>query len=190
MTTMMPQGKTHTGNVTAASEDTRWKRENFDKPVDELARTTKITAATTVKILKTRWQWILDADPDRKMASANCKSPRNEKVCADNGLPFCLPLPPTGTDVHPLLLLPLLLCPFQPRLMFLTLPLIKKLIPIFLNACQRFYFYSLKNHGLGRGGPSLFWQMKALGFHMCSRSTGPWAHVRSRPHFPQQQAGH
>ena len=46
------------------------------------------------------------------MASANCKSPRNEKVCADNGLPFCLPLPPTGTDVHPLLLLPLLLCPF------------------------------------------------------------------------------
>jgi len=30
------------------------KRENFDKPVNELARTTKITAATTVKILKTQ----------------------------------------------------------------------------------------------------------------------------------------
>ena len=37
---------------------------------------------------------------------------KERKVCADNGLPFCLPLPPTGTDVHPLLLLPLLLCPF------------------------------------------------------------------------------
>ena len=57
------------------------------------------------------------------MASANCKSPRNEKVCADNGLPFCLPLPPTGTDVHPLLLLPLLLCPFLRPVLLPLMPL-------------------------------------------------------------------
>ena len=57
------------------------------------------------------------------MASANCKSPRNEKVCADNGLPFGLPLPPTGTDVHPLLLLPLLLCPFLRPVLLPLMPL-------------------------------------------------------------------
>jgi len=43
-----------------------------------------------------------------------------KKVCADNGLPFCLPHPPTGTDVDPLLLLPLLPCPL-PRPVFLPL---------------------------------------------------------------------
>ena len=45
---------------------------------------------------------------------ANRQGTKN--VCADNGFPFCLPLPPTGTDVHPLLLLPLL-----PRPVFLPL---------------------------------------------------------------------